>query len=363
VPRVSPSTKGKSVKDQEQRSERSADLVDLWLESVLREARLYAGRFTHFDSLYVGGGTPSLLTAAQMQALFGGLCRCFVITPGAEVTMEVNPDDIDAEKLAVMKALGVNRLSFGVQSFNDEELRFLKRRHDAAGAQAVVAAAQDAGFANIGIDLMYGLPGQTKESWRATLERALSFAPAHISCYQLTVEGQTPLRAMIERGAVALPGEKVQADLFLFTSRMLERRGYTHYEISNFAAGDASMCRHNHKYWSHVPYLGLGPSAHSFDGAQRWWNLRSVERYCEAVAGGAPPVEDSEHLSAEQLALEHLYLGLRTREGVPVADIPARAAPIVSRLKQSRLLKEREGRLRPTRRGYLVADSLPVLLS
>lgn len=329
---------------------------------MLREARLYAERFTHFDSLYVGGGTPSLLTAAQMQALFGGLRRCFVFAPGAEVTMEVNPDDVEKDKLKVMHALGVNRLSFGVQSFDDKELRFLKRRHDADTAQAAIAAAQRAGFTNIGIDLMYGLPGQTKESWRATLERALSFAPQHISCYQLTIEGRTRLSAMIAAGKVALPGEKTQEDFFLLTSRVLERRGYSHYEISNFAFGDAFRCRHNRKYWTHVPYLGLGPSAHSFDGGRRWWNHRSVERYCDGLTAGGSPVEGTEELSEEQLALERLYLGLRTREGVGMADIPDRAMPIVNQLKRSRLLKAQDGRLYPTRRGYLVADSLPVLL-
>ncbi len=323
---------------------------------------LYADRFPCFDSLYIGGGTPTVLDRRQMETLFSALRAHFTFAVDTEITVEANPDDIDAEKLAIMHALDVNRLSFGVQSFDDRELRFLKRRHDAAGAQAAIAAAQGAGFANIGIDLMYGLPDQTKGGWRTTLERALSFAPKHISCYQLTVEGPTRLRAMIAAGTVALPGEKTQEDFFLLTSRMLERRGYTHYEISNFASEDAFMCRHNRKYWTHVPYLGLGPAAHSFDGARRWWNHRSVKRYCDAVTRGERPVEGTEELSGEQLALERLYLGLRTREGVRMADIPACAEPIVDRLKRSRLLKAHKGRLHPTRRGYLVADSLPVLL-
>ncbi len=338
-------------------------LIDAWLAALRTEMSFYADRFSCFDSLYIGGGTPTVLDRRQMEALFSALRAHFTFAADTEITVEANPDDIDAEKLAVMNALDVNRLSFGVQSFDDKELRFLKRRHDAAGAQAVIAAAQGAGFANIGIDLMYGLPGQTKESWRTTLKRALSFGPKHISCYQLTVEGPTPLGAMIAAGKVALPGEKTQEDFFLLTSRTLERRGYTHYEISNFAISDAFMCRHNRKYWTHVPYLGLGPAAHSFDGAQRWWNHRSVERYCDAVARGERPVEGTEELSEEQLVLERLYLGLRTREGVRMADIPARAAPIVNQLKRSRLLKAGEARLYPTRRGYLVADSLPVLLS
>ncbi len=329
---------------------------------MLREARLYAERFSSFDSLYIGGGTPTVLDDTQMERLFSALRAHFTFAPDTEITVEANPDDIDDEKLCLLRSLGINRLSFGVQSFDDGELRFLKRRHDAARAQAAIAAARDAGFANIGIDLMYGLPGQTKKSWRTTLERALSFGPEHLSCYQLTVAEQTPLGDMAAAGAVALPGEKSQEDFFLSTSRTLERRGYTHYEVSNFAIGDAFRCRHNRKYWTHVPYLGLGPAAHSFDGVHRWWNHRSVERYCEVLSKGARPIEGSEQLSEEQLALERLSLGLRTREGVRAADIPAHAMPIVDQLKRSRLLKAAEGRLYPTRRGYLVADSLPALL-
>ena len=219
-----------------------------------------------FDSLYIGGGTPSLLGEERLARLFEALHRHFTFSTDAEITAEANPDDATRSSLSFMKSLGVNRLSLGIQSFDDRDLAFLKRRHDSARAQAAIGAARDAGFSNIGLDLIYGLPNQTNKAWTATLEQAVSFRPAHISCYLLTVEGEAPLAAMAREGEVRLPGEERVRSLFLLTSRFLESRGFIHYEVSNFAASEGLICRHNDKYWSHAPYLGLGPAAHSFDG-------------------------------------------------------------------------------------------------
>ncbi|OPY70164.1 MAG: Oxygen-independent coproporphyrinogen-III oxidase 1 [Syntrophorhabdaceae bacterium PtaU1.Bin034] len=168
---------------------------------------------------------------------------------------------------------------------------------------------------------------------------------------------------MIDRGNVSLPDEDESSRFFLLTSRFLESHGFIHYEVSNFAVSREFFCRHNQKYWRHVPYLGLGPAAHSFDGSRRWWNHRSVERYCDAIEAGVRPVAGEETLSPEQLELERMYLGLRTRQGITLQDLPESALPIVEELKRSRLIRITGNRLRPSRRGYLVADSLPVLLS
>ena len=336
---------------------------DAWLRLIGQEIACYENRFRRFDSLYIGGGTPTCLDDEQLAALFRTLHEHFGFSANAEITAEANPDDLKAPRAETLSALGVNRLSLGIQSFDDGELVFLKRRHTAAGAEAALEAAIGAGFTNIGIDLMYGLPGQTHQRWVSTLERALSFNPAHLSCYQLTVEGKTPLARMVGPGRVLLPDEDEAADFFLITSRFLEAHGFTHYEVSNFAASRGFFCRHNQKYWNHTPYLGLGPSAHSFDGATRWWNYRSLQRWRETLERGERPVEGEELLSPEQLELERLYLGLRTRQGIRLPDLREESLPAVRELRKAGLATVRGDRLCPSRRGFLVADSLPLLLS
>ncbi len=334
-----------------------------WLAAVGREAALYRDRFAGpFDSLFIGGGTPTSLSDRQIAALFEILKGELAFSPDCEVTVEANPDDVDERRLTMLKSLGCNRLSFGVQSFDDGELALLGRRHDADGAACAIEAALAAGFSNIGLDLMYGLPGQTKERWRATLERALSFGPAHLSCYQLTLEGRTPLARMVSSGKISLPGEEEVRAFFLETSRFLKAAGFIHYEVSNFAL-PGRTCRHNEKYWRRVPYLGLGPSAHSFDGRTRWWNHRSLKSYIGKALAGERPVESGEALSAGQIELESLYLGLRTRRGVRLADLQEKSLPAVRELRRAGLLRLRNGRLMPSVAGYLVADSLPALLS
>jgi oxygen-independent coproporphyrinogen-3 oxidase len=223
--------------------------------------------------------------------------------------------------------------------------------------------AKEEGFENVGIDLIYGLPGQTRNEWRATMERALTLGPSHLSCYQLTAEGEAPLRTMVAGGTLRLPGDRKARDLFLLTSHFLESHGFIHYEVSNFAVSRRKVCRHNEKYWQHTPYLGLGPSAHSFDGSRRWWNVRSVDRYCQLLDARLSSVEETESLSAEQLDLERLYLGLRTSAGIKQEDLPDNARPILDRLKKAGLLRLEKDRVLPTVYGFLVADSLPVLLS
>jgi oxygen-independent coproporphyrinogen-3 oxidase len=334
-----------------------------WLAAIGCEAALYKDRFAGpFDSIYIGGGTPTSLFDGQLAALLDMLRREFAFSPDCEVTVEANPDDVDEGRLKMLAALGCNRLSFGIQSFDDRELALLKRRHNADRAARAIEAAKTVGFSNIGLDLMYGLPGQTMAGWRATLERALSFGPAHLSCYQLTMEGRTPLAQMVSAGELALPADEEVRALFLETSRGLSAAGFIHYEVSNFAL-PGRTCRHNEKYWRRVPYLGLGPSAHSFDGRTRWWNHRSLKSYIGVALAGERPVASHEALSAGQIELERLYLGLRTRRGIRLTDVKEKSLLAVRELRRAGLLRRRNGRLVPSPAGYLVADSLPVLLS
>ena len=343
----------------------SLSSVPDWLGAVKRETRLYEDRFSRFDSLYLGGGTPSLLSEQELGSLVSLLHRTFRISRDAEFTVEMNPDDLASDKLSVLRELGVNRVSLGVQSFDDGELRFLKRRHTAEQALRALDELKAAGFSNVGVDLMYGLPGQAEESWMRTLEQAVRFSPEHLSCYELTLHENTPFGDLQARGEIAPLGESKQSAFFLLTSAFLEEKGYIHYEVSNFAKGEETLCRHNLKYWSRAPYLGLGPSAHSFQEGVRWWNLRDLEAYCGALAEGKAPVAGSETLTPEQVYLETILLGFRTRDGVDREIFRGRPGTeeVLGHLRRAGVVRGLKGKIVPTVKGVLVADSLPLLFA
>ncbi len=337
-------------------------LAESWLCAIREEMSLYRNNFGTFDTLYIGGGTPTVLNDTSLISLFEELHNQFSFAPDTEITVEANPDDITARKLKLLESLGVNRLSIGVQSFDDEELRFLKRRHTASGAVKALDLICSSGFSNVGIDLMYGLPGQTLESWVSTLQKALTFHPTHLSCYQLTIEKTTPFGKMLGDGSLQNCAEEEGRKFFLATSKFLEENGFVHYEISNFARENEFRSRHNLKYWRHNPYLGLGPGAHSFQNGVRWWNVRSIEEYCNNLQKGLRPVGGSETLTSEQMHLEKLFLGFRTRDGVALKDAFPESPPngLLERIIKTRLISVRGNRLIPTKKGFLMADRLPL---
>jgi oxygen-independent coproporphyrinogen-3 oxidase len=331
-----------------------------WLEAIKRETLLYRDRFCRFDSLYLGGGTPSLLMEHDLASLVDSLKSNFSITDDAEFTVESNPDDITSNQVAFLRKLGVNRISLGVQSFDGQELRFLKRRHTAGQAAKALDALKGAGFAKVGVDLMYGLPDQTESSWLKTLEQAVSFEPEHLSCYQLTIHESTLFGSLKAKGEIRPLGEEKESAFFILTSALLREKGYLHYEISNFAKGEENLCRHNLKYWSRTPYLGLGPSAHSYQWGARWWNLPDIDAYCRALGRGESPVAGTETLTPEQVYLETLLLGFRTREGVDreiFRDRPG-TGKALGHLRQAGLVRIVGERVVPTVKGFLMADSL-----
>jgi putative oxygen-independent coproporphyrinogen III oxidase len=345
--------------------------VPAYLTALDREAGLYREAFHPFDTLYLGGGTPSLLTCEQLTQLMKSLQRHFDFAPETEFTLEANPDDVTPEKLRLWRDLGVNRLSLGVQSLDEAELKFLGRRHTAAQARRALEMARRAGFANLSVDLIYGLPGQRPETWRRTLEQVLEFDPEHLSCYQLTVEAgetpapRTPLARRLARGELILPAEEAQRTFFLCTRGFLAGRGYIQYEVSNFAREEGYCCRHNLKYWRHVPYLGLGPGAHSFDGIQRGWNFSSVAQYCSVVNDGRAPVAGTEALTPAERRLEALYLGFRTQDGVSLRLLgrEPRGRAALAELKRAGLVRIKDGRAVATPEGLVVADRLPLLFT
>jgi len=325
----------------------------------------YRHLFTAFDTLYLGGGTPTCLPSEILSALMEWILQHLTFLADSQFFIESNPGDLTKEKIKAIKDMGFNRINVGIQSFCDPELRFLGRRHSAAEAVLSLQRLKDACVESIGIDLIYGLPEQDMDAWINTLESAISFMPEHISCYELTYEKGTPLWKMKKRKEINPIDEETGRDLFLLTARFLEENGYIHYEISNFAKEKRFISRHNMKYWQHVPYLGLGPSAHSFCGARRWWNVRDIKAYCRMLEQGKVPVEEAETLTDEQLLMEYVFLGLRTVKGIDikrVTDVTPNAEKPIYNLERHGFLSIKNGTAIPTVKGFLMADTLPSII-
>jgi len=336
--------------------------VEDWLKAVIREARLAGPAFDRFDTIYLGGGTPSILGERVLTRLLEGLRRELRFTSKPEITLEANPENVHCGSLAAFRRAGIHRMSLGIQSLDSETLRVLGRRHTAGRAEQALKEALDAGFVSVGADLIYGVPGQTPSRWMEGLESVLRIGPHHISCYELTLSPHTALGRRHATGRFPLPDDDTLTALFLQTSRCLQREGYVHYEVSNYAR-PGHESRHNRKYWRRVPYLGLGPAAHSFRPPTRWWNPHSVDTYCNRLARNRRPEEGRETLTEDQEVLERLGLGFRTREGVDVSDpsLGVQADRLATELEQAGLVLRRGSRVCATIRGYLVADSLPLL--
>jgi oxygen-independent coproporphyrinogen-3 oxidase len=330
---------------------------------------MYRNRFGPFDTVYIGGGTPSLLSPQQLESILISVRKNFDLISTPEITVETNPADLEQCFLESILEIGINRINIGVQSFDEKILNFLGRRHSVKQAVSAVEASRKAGFRNIGLDLIYGVPQQDIELWLDTLKKAVAFSPEHISCYQLTLESKTPLGMRYQAGEFSLPGEEFQYEFFIKTSEFLEDAGYIHYEVSNFALRTEFTSRHNQKYWDHSPYLGLGPSAHSFQGNRRWWNYHSLARYLAVINAGNLPIEETENLTMEQLRLEALCLGLRTKKGISFQDLKNRydydlfteKKKLLDKLEEEGLISIRNGYLSPTRTGLAIADSLSLI--
>jgi oxygen-independent coproporphyrinogen-3 oxidase len=347
----------------------SISAVPDFLDALFKEMEMYRNGFNSFDTVYIGGGTPSLLSPQQLENILVRILGNFDLVSDSEITVETNPADLNRSYLESIREIGINRINIGVQSFDQKVLNFLGRRHSLMQALSAVEASRKAGFHNIGLDLIYGVPGQSIDSWLDTLKQAVAFSPEHLSCYQLTLEPKTPLGKRYQAGEFSIPGEELQYEFFMKTSQFLEGAGYIHYEVSNFARGTELASRHNQKYWDHSPYLGLGPAAHSFQDNQRWWNHRCLDQYLAAINAGNLPIEETETLTMEQLRLEALYLGLRTKKGVCLQDFKNRyhcdlfteKKKMLDKLQEEGFISIQEGHLYPTQTGLAVADSLSLI--
>lgn len=271
----------------------------------------------YVDTVYFGGGTPSHYGAQRLVELFDALKLRAKVLTDAEVTFEANPDSVSAPLLQALKKAGFNRISLGVQSANDKMLRTLGRRHTFAQAEKAVALAREAGFDNLSLDLMYGLPSQSREDWAETLKRAIALKPEHLSCYGLRLEEGTPLYTF--QDTPFMPDDDAQADMYLYAVEQLRQFGYRQYEISNFSLPGRES-KHNLKYWQCQPYLGFGAGAHSYLGSLRYSFLRDIEQYINAVSSGGVILDEQEEITPFGKASEYLMLGLRTVRGISEAE-------------------------------------------
>lgn len=335
-----------------------------WLEALGAELELLdrvgLAPAPRLDTLYVGGGTPSLLGPGAMQglaALLGGDRLATV----EEWTVEANPESITPELAEAWREAGVNRVSLGVQSFREEVLRWMGRLHGAAGARRAVRILTDAGVENIGVDLIFGLPRRLERDWRRELDEVIELGPPHVSLYGLTAEAGTALGRAVARGDESLADAEEYRKEYLEASHRLGAAGYEHYEVSNFAL-PGRRSRHNPVYWSGRPWLGLGNSAHSFVGGERRWNLRDWEAYRRAVLGGVLPLEGSERVEGEAARLEWIWLSLRSDQGIPRSLLPGEAARLVAEWEACGWTRPDPRRLILSAEGWLVLDRLAVEL-
>jgi oxygen-independent coproporphyrinogen III oxidase len=303
-------------------SETKIALIPDYINSLLKEIRLRLVSGSNIRTIYLGGGTPSLLSVSQIRCILETIASICHVDCDTEITCEVNPGTVNADYLCRLKQTGVNRLSIGVQSFNEDKLKFLERIHSADDAIDTIDNAIKVGFENISLDMIYGVPVESHDEktddWIKDMKKALEFNPPHISCYILTIEHGTPLAGNLEKKLFVPFDPEMLAKLFKLTSQYLAGEGFEHYEISNFAHGKAKRSRHNSGYWAMLPYVGLGPGAHSFDGTIRSWNHRNIDKYLKDIACTEMPVESSEKLNRNQQMLEMIMLRLRTLEGLDI---------------------------------------------
>ncbi|TGE13419.1 radical SAM family heme chaperone HemW [Hymenobacter elongatus] len=350
----------------------SMSLKGQLVEALVRELEIrrdYLGPAATLDTIYFGGGTPSLLTAAELDTLFSAIHHHFQVSPQAEITLEANPDDLTPQKLRELAASPINRLSIGLQSFHEPHLRLMNRAHSATESTSAVRAAQDAGFENISVDLIYGVPAPDHRLWEQDMAAAFALNVPHLSCYALTIEPDTVFGRRLRKGTFAAPPDEFVAQQFELLLANLPSQGYEQYEISNFCRPGRES-RHNANYWRGVPYLGLGPSAHSFDGHSRQYAVANNPHYVAAVLERGEVPATHETLSPTDRANEYLMTSLRTARGCDLdylhhtlgIDLRTDRAAYLHELQHTGWATLQGPRLMLTNRGKLLADQITLEL-
>ena len=345
---------------------------DRYVQAVCREIRAQAAFFGRRSvaTIFFGGGTPTLLSGAHVRQIMDTVRDCFVLLPDAEITMEGNPGTLDVENLRAYREAGVNRLSLGVQSMDDALLAAIGRIHTAKEAETAVQMAREAGFDNLNLDLMYGLPGQTPMQWKETLQKAIALSPDHLSCYSLILEEGTPLYDSVSAGTCApLPDEDAMEAMDALTGEMTREAGYAQYEVSNYAR-PGRQCRHNIVYWECLPYLGVGLNAHSDMDGRRFYNPSSWEDYLRMAEGGETARQSEGEGAADERMFERMMMGLRQTRGVETArfardfgrEIEAVWPKTIEEMTDKKLMGSNKERIFLTQRGMQVMNGVLVSL-
>lgn len=343
----------------------SDELLQQYLAALFLEIDLYENCYSkEIATVYIGGGTPSLLEPEYLARLMDKIYSSFIISKKAEITMESNPSSLNREKLLLYKKAGINRLSLGVQSFNDWELQLLGRLHDSRTAINIINHVAEI-FDNYNLDLIFALPGQKKKDWQDTLDIVLNFNPPHLSLYNLQIEKETPFYKMYKQGELELIDEEIDADIYLESRENLLAEGYQQYEISNYAK-KGFQSHHNKLYWEFKPYLGLGPAAHSFDGLSRFYNYSSLKLYINKLKDGKLPTAEFVRLRRSELMSEMLFMGLRQLKGINPAEFKERFSvslvdiygKAIAKLLDKELIEYSNERLHLTENGLLLGNEV-----
>jgi len=290
-------------------------LMGPYVDALIKELDFYKHKNFYVNSIYFGGGTPSYISVDFMEKIFEKIFSSFAVNPKSEITIEINPGTINREKLLAYKSLGINRLSMGLQSIFDHHLKILGRIHTYREFEENYFLSRDLGFNNINIDLIFAIPFQTYAEWMETLKRIAGLKPEHISCYELKIEEGTPFKKLYDENKLDLPDEDANRSMYAFAKEFLKEKGYTHYEISNFAV-DGFECAHNLIYWGNKEYIGIGAGAHSFIDKKRFHNFYDICKYIDTLNNGLLPVEDIEEIHYQEEIFETIMLGLRLLKGI-----------------------------------------------
>ena len=342
------------------------EIADRYVQALITEIKSSPSQGDHTNTIYFGGGTPSLLTPSQLDRILATLHDHFPIDSEAEITLEINPGSVNEEKLSAFRSLGINRASFGAQTFDDKELAKLGRSHSAAETLKTFADLRRAGFDNVSFDLIAGLPGQTLEGWQRNIKQALDLRPEHLSFYLLEVHQGTPLAEHIRRGIQPEPDDDLAGVMYQWMLEHASQTGYEHYEISNLCQ-PGFHSRHNVKYWTAEPYYGFGCSAHSYDGQTvRWSNHRDVLKYVETIESGLSPVVEEQQLSQTDVRAEALFLGMRLMRGIDLrryresfgVDLRDEHGDDLDRFCKAGLLEFDGDLIRLTRNGALLSNEV-----
>lgn len=342
------------------------ELKERYVDALIREIHMRKDDFTRLgtslspsstSTVYFGGGTPSSLSVCDIERIVGALESTFNGTP-SEVTLEMNPDDVTKDYIKAVRQMGINRISMGIQTFDDSRLQFIRRRHNASQAEKAVMTIREEGIHNVSIDLMFGFPNQTMDEWVTDIDKAIALHPTHISAYSLMYEEDTPLFRMLQKGEINQIDDETSLAMYTELINRLTANGYEHYEISNFAMpGYRSV--HNSSYWHDTPYLGFGAAAHSYNKDTRSWNIPDLKKYIESIESGVLPSE-SEVIDADTHYNDLITTALRTREGLNLDDLPQkyREYALVNARKSisEHLLEATDSHIRLTREGLFVSD-------